>query len=96
MIEKILPSGSVAGSLIAAMTELTSGAAKVAQLPWDFSLRYSIILAATAFGGLSCVLQTHSMIRKAGLSIRMYLTAKVLNGTLTYMFCRLFSAFFHG
>ena len=96
MIEKILPSGSGIGSLIAAVTELSSGAAKIAQLPWDFSLRYSIILAATAFGGFSCVLQTHSMIRKTGLSIRMYLAAKVLNGALTFFLCRLFFAFFHG
>lgn len=96
MIEKILPSGSGIGSLIAAVAELSSGAAKIAQLPWDFSLRYSIILAATAFGGFSCVLQTHSMIRKTGLSIRMYLAAKVLNGALTFFLCWLFFAFFHG
>ncbi|MGI6010988.1 MAG: hypothetical protein ACOX8H_05760 [Ruminococcus sp.] len=93
ILEQILPAASPACGLIMAVNELTSGTAKVAQLPWDFSMRFSVILGAASFGGISCIFQTSSMIRGTDLSLGMYSLAKAVNGLLTFILCRLFFLF---
>lgn len=43
--------------------------------------------AFTAFGGMCCLMQTHSMIRGSGLSLRLYFFAKLLTGIITFFVC---------
>lgn len=89
ILEQILPPSGCIGSLIMAVNELTSGSARIAKLPWEFSMRFSVILGAASFGGISCMFQTSSMIRGTGLSLGMYALAKTVNGLLTFVLCRL-------
>lgn len=93
ILELILPSSGPVCGLIMAVNELTSGSAKIAQLPWEFSMRFSVILGAASFGGISCIFQTSSMIRDTDLSLGMYTLAKTVNGLLTFLLCRLFFLF---
>lgn len=93
ILEQILPPSGCVGSLVMAVNELTSGSARIAKLPWEFSMRFSVILGAASFGGISCIFQTSSMIRGTGLSLGMYALAKTVNGLLTFVLCRLFFLF---
>jgi sporulation integral membrane protein YlbJ len=93
ILELILPHSDTLSSLIMAGNELTSGSAKIAQLSWDFPMRFSVILGAASFGGISCIFQTSSMIRGTDLSLGMYALAKTVNGLLTFILCRLFFLF---
>ncbi len=43
--------------------------------------------AFTAFGGICCLMQTHSMIKGSGLSLRLYFFAKLLTGVVTFITC---------
>lgn len=43
--------------------------------------------AFTAFGGMCCLMQTYSMIRGSGLSLRLYFFAKLLTGVVTFSAC---------
>lgn len=72
------------------MIEITSGIQSIADSPWPFSLKYSVILAVTAFGGISSIAQTKCMIQKTKLPLTGYITAKLCNGLVTLFFCWLF------
>lgn len=75
------------------MLEITNGIQYIASAPWSFPWKYTMIMAVTAFGGFSSIAQTKCMIRNANLSIKNYVTAKLLNGCITIALCQLFFLF---
>lgn len=79
--------------ILLGMLEITNGIQYIASAPWSFSWIYTTIMAVTAFGGFSSVAQTKCMIRNANLSINVYIAAKLCNGCITVILCRLFFLF---
>jgi hypothetical protein len=65
---------------LAPLLEITGGL----QLLGNSDPLYSLL--ALPFGGLSCIAQTYSMIRRTTLSIHTYVIHKILQSTLTVLF----------
>lgn len=74
-----LPFGNpVIKSLLVGITEITNGVAAISGSALPFASQYPLIIFCTAFGGLSGLAQTASMVRNAGLSMSAYIRTKVL------------------
>lgn len=60
------------------VTEITNGIHLLANTPMEPALCYILAMAFTAFGGLSGIAQTSSMVKDADLSLKNYCVAKLL------------------
>lgn len=58
--------------------EITNGISKIDAAPLPSPVKYTGLVAVTAFGGFSCIAQTASMIRGTALPIREYIMAKLI------------------
>lgn len=74
---------------ICAALEITSGLNTYGSNSCPSSTLLIECPAFTAFGGLCCLAQTHSMIKGSGLSLKWYFFAKLLIAVVTYGLCRL-------
>ncbi|MDE7307178.1 MAG: hypothetical protein K2N61_00710 [Lachnospiraceae bacterium] len=72
---------------ICAILEITSGLNIYAGNSCPPYILLTECPAFTAFGGMCCLMQTHSMIRGSGLSLRLYFFAKLLTGVVTFFVC---------
>ena len=72
---------------ICAALEITSGLNTYGGNACPSSVLLTECPAFTAFGGLCCLAQTHSMIKGSGLSLRQYFLAKLLIAVITYGLC---------
>lgn len=83
IILSVLPTNSIGGYIVVCLLEITNGvnAVGVASLP--LTIKIALILSLTAFGGLSSVAQTKSVIDESGLSIKSYIFYKLLNAGIT-------------
>ena len=68
--------------MLAGVLEITTGSSAIAALSLPSALKTALICAVTAFGGLSSVLQTKSVLGSSGLSVATYLYTKVLHALL--------------
>lgn len=69
--------------ILSCILEITSGIKNVAFLIPASSIRYPIILAANALGGISCLMQTGIFLHSANLSIKKYMYHKIRFTMLT-------------
>lgn len=74
--------------------EITNGIPLIIkEIPYK-NLQYIILMTLTAFGGICSIIQTHSMISKSGLSLKIYISAKCIQagiaGLLCFLWCFLF------
>lgn len=92
MTEKIFASYTVLLPAIAGIMELTTGVHTIATSVWNIKTQYAAIFFCTAFGGISTLAQTRSVLQGTPLSFRTYCTAKILNGIFAYT---LFLLYFH-
>ena len=77
-IQKLTVIPPAVKSLLAGIAEITTGISQICQsLPDGRSVL--MVIAAAAFGGLSGIFQTRSVIKKAGLSIRHYIGWKIIH-----------------
>ncbi len=67
------------------LLEITNGLHLLALQPLDLRIKYSLAMAFTAFGGLSGIAQTGSMIRGTSLSIRKYVCQKILLSGISFL-----------
>lgn len=65
-------------SLLVGVTEITNGIACISGSGLPFARKYLLTVFCTAFGGLSGLAQTASMVRAAGLSMAAYIRTRVL------------------
>lgn len=79
---------------ICAILEITSGLNIYAGNHCPPSILLTECPAFTAFGGICCLMQTHSMIRGSGLSLRLYFFAKLLTGIAVFSACVILCRFF--
>ncbi|MCI9370552.1 MAG: hypothetical protein HFH65_09590 [Lachnospiraceae bacterium] len=72
---------------ICAVLEITSGLNIYAGNACPPYILLTECPAFTAFGGMCCLMQTYSMIKGSGLSLRLYFFAKLLTGVVTFFVC---------
>ncbi|MCI8299054.1 MAG: hypothetical protein HFI69_01675 [Lachnospiraceae bacterium] len=77
-------SSPVLKCLMIGFTEITNGISYTAGQNLDFSLAYPLMMAYTAFGGLSGFAQTASMVKDTGFSMIPYLLIKLLATALSF------------
>ena len=73
-----LPLSQTGKALLAGLTEITNGIHVLISGSLPMRICYPLAMMFTAFGGLSGVAQTSSMIQGSGLSLRPYLKEKML------------------
>lgn len=73
-----LPLPPIARLVLTGFTELTNGIGMLPASGLDQKTQYILAMAFTAFGGLSGIAQTSSMICGTGLSLKKYCLAKLL------------------
>ena len=76
--------------ILIGVLEITTGGkvfSGVSLVPW---LKYSIFVGLCAFGGVSSLFQTASVLRKTGLSLKGYVCAKCLQFVLAFLFSALY------
>lgn len=93
-IRNVLAASPLLQNRICAMLEITSGLNIYAGNACPPYVLLTECPAFTAFGGLCCLMQTHSMIRDSGLSLRLYFLSKLLTGAVTFFACILLCDFF--
>ncbi len=71
--------------MLIGFTEITNGIAYTAKLGLQFSLKYPLMMAYTAFGGLSGFAQTASMVKDCGFSMTPYLQMKLLVTAISFI-----------
>lgn len=69
--------GEIPVCLLIGITEITNGIAHISNASLSFGEKYLLMIACTAFGGLSGLAQTASMTGKVGFSMRKYLKTKL-------------------
>ena len=75
---ELLPIPDTVKVLLTGMTEITNGIHQLSELPLPGRLRYVLAMFFTAFGGLSGIAQTSSMVKGTDLSMKRYLLLKLV------------------
>ncbi len=82
MVKK-LPLPALCSLVVTGMTEITNGISLLKDAPLSPGLCYVLAMTFTAFGGLSGIAQTSSMVRDTGLSLKKYSLLKCLLTTVS-------------
>ncbi|WP_101875359.1 nucleoside recognition protein [Lachnoclostridium edouardi] len=81
-IQTLSPLSEKSSSFILGITEITTGIHAVSK-SWPSETAGAVLAFITAFGGISGIFQTKSVLKNAGLSIRHYVLWKICHGTLS-------------
>lgn len=84
VVEK-LPIPKALKILLENCLEITNGIHFLSETPWNEKIKYILAMTSTAFGGLSGIAQTSSMIRGTNLSIKKYCLAKLFLALCTLL-----------
>lgn len=76
-----------AAPFLSGMTEITTGIHTISGTALPVQVKFTAIVACTAFGGLSTVAQTSCMLNGTGLSIFTYLKGKAVNAMIAGLLC---------
>lgn len=76
-------------ALLGGMLEITSGISGVVKT-FPLKTAYQFLIPLTAFGGLSAMAQTSSVLKGSGLSLKKYVFSKVVTAALTFLFVSFF------
>ena len=90
-----LPVPRVVTLILTGMVEITNGIAMLPDSGLPQSVQYVLAVVYTAFGGLSGIAQTSSMIRDTPLSIKRYCIAKLVLAACCGLLACLVSQIFH-
>lgn len=71
------------------LTEITNGIHVAARSSLPLKYKYPVMVAMTAFGGLSGLAQTASMIKGTGISMRFYITFRLIQTLVSTFFAYL-------
>jgi len=69
--------------IITGTLEITTGIDSIGKAGFSMELKKLLVCTVTAFGGMSCIAQTHSIINKSGFSIKKYIYHKIIITLLT-------------
>lgn len=90
-----LPLPVPAGLLLTGVTELTNGISLLPASGLTPAMQYILAMSFTAFGGLSGIAQTSSMIKDTGLSLKNYCLTKLLLTVLSGILAGCVTVLFH-
>lgn len=76
--------------ILVGFTEITNGISYTARQGMDFQAAYPLMMAYTAFGGLSGFAQTASMVKECGFSMVPYFLLKVFQAACAFFLALLF------
>lgn len=76
--------------LLISFLEITTGVNQISQIPLNLNLKIALIAMITAFGGLSGLAQTKSVISNTRLSIRTYFFVKLINMMIAFIITYLY------
>jgi hypothetical protein len=76
-ISNLFPLPDTVMSVVMNILEISNGTQSLKELENPIAVKYFICFTALSFGGISCLCQTYSMIKPAGLSIRYYIRYKL-------------------
>lgn len=77
---EMLPLPTNINATISCFLEISSGIQNISASALTDRVKITLVLMTTAFGGLSAFMQTVSVTRNSGLSMRSYLTVKLIQG----------------
>lgn len=83
-------SDPIISNLIVGILEITNGVNSISALTLALNTKIILIITMTAFGGLSSIAQTKSVIDQSGLSIKIYLRYKLVNAMYAFLFISLY------
>jgi len=73
--------------------EITNGINCLANTDWSIQTKYILAMTATAFGGLSGIAQTSSMVKGTSLSMKKYCLVKLFLTLCTFLLAVAVSVF---
>jgi hypothetical protein len=80
-----LPIHHIGYTFLISTLDLSNGVNLIAHTNCSNLLKYALLSALCAFGSLSVVGQTASVIKTSGLSVKHYFISKILNGGITFV-----------
>ena len=87
----LLPlSNPILKCLLIGFTEITNGISYTARQNLDFQIMYPLMMAYTAFGGLSGFAQTASMVKECRFSMLPYFLTKIFQTTAAFLLALIF------
>lgn len=92
-ISKLWPSSIPGKILLLGFTEISTGLYYLANAGLPFTILYPMVMTCTAFGGLSILAQTKSVVTASGLSMKTCLAGKSVHALLTLLLSLLFIQF---
>lgn len=90
ILRTILPEIGVWKLLIMGFLEITTGISQIANSNLDQGIKIVLVTFLTAFGGLSGVAQTKSVIGNQGLSIKSYIFVKLMSAGIAFVITYLY------
>lgn len=94
MIEWMVPIGEEAGAVITGILEITTGANLIAHIGFSEQWCMVFLIGCSAFGGLSSVVQSASVLSGTGLSVKKYIFAKMRQALIASGYMLLFISLF--
>ncbi len=76
---------SIIRELVILYLEITSGITHINAIPLDYNYKFALTVSATAFGGLSCLMQSISFIKEANLPLKYLIIGKIISGLLCFI-----------
>lgn len=80
---RIAGSNELALMCLTGLTEITNGIHIIAKSAYSMAFKYPMIIGITAFGGLSGLAQTASMVKDTGISMRFYLVFRMIQAGIS-------------
>lgn len=94
IIKTIGPSSSYFKALAMGFLEITTGVDQICKIRIDSNVKIVLVSVVTAFGGLSGLAQTKSVLGESRLSIKSYFTVKLLSTCVALLLSILYVLFF--
>lgn len=86
IITNLYPSESIVKLLCVGLLEITTGINQISNSSYPLNIKIVLVIILTAFGGLSGLAQTKSVINETRLSILTYVKVKSLNMLIAFIF----------
>lgn len=85
MAADVLHSQPELSLVITTLLEVTTGAEVIARLPCPIELRTALLAAATAFGGVSVILQNHALLPEGLLTLPAQIVWQIVHATCSFL-----------
>lgn len=95
ILKEIGPDTGLLKACLIGILEITTGVSQISSTALDTNIKIVLISALTAFGGLSGIAQTKSVLQDSRLSIISYFTIKLISAFIALLIASLYVVIFH-